>query len=55
MTGTALIIATIAPPAPMVGDWRSSNDAARIYAATQARRTAPAWAPRKGRIVDLAG
>lgn len=55
MTGTALVLTSLAPLVPMVCEWQSSNDAARIYAATQARRTAPNWAPRKGRIVDLAG
>lgn len=49
MTGTALI------PHPAPADELYRFDVARIYAATQSRRTAPAWAPRKGRIIDLAG
>ena len=49
MTGTALI------PRPATDDELFRFDAARVYAATQSRRTAPAWAPRKGRIIDLAG
>ena len=50
MTGTALTPHRLIPV-----DELARFDAARVYAATQSRRTAPVAAPHKGRIIDLAG
>ena len=49
MTGTALLTL------PAYRDELARFDVARLYAATQDRRTAPVCMPSKGRIVDLAG
>lgn len=51
MTGNALIPVETSRSTPGI----DRRDAARIYAATQSRRTAPVAMPTKGRIVDLAG
>ena len=54
MTATALVLVPTGTRAPVPAT-RFDDFAASVYAATQARRTAPAWAPRTGRIVDIAG
>lgn len=51
MTGKALVLIETARSPSRI----DRRDAARIYAATQSRRTAPVAVPAKGRIVDLAG